>query len=214
MEDVLDVYELPYDPLRPVVCMDEKPYQLLGEARESWAMRPGDNRKVDSEYVRHGTCSIFAFVEPLGGKHHVSVREHRTAVDWAEEIKYLVDVLYPDVDKIVLVMDNLNTHKPASLYKRFKPEEARRITKKLEIHYTPKHGSWLDIAEIELNVITRQCLNRRIDNIEFLRKELAAWEMERNETKANVNWQFRTKDARVKLISLYPDLDSEMKQFV
>ncbi len=214
MEDVLDVYELPYDPLRPVVCMDEKPYQLLGEARESWAMRPGDNRKVDSEYVRHGTCSIFAFVEPLGGKHHVSVREHRTAVDWAEEIKYLVDVLYPDVDKIILVMDNLNTHKPASLYKRFKPEEARRITKKLEIHYTPKHGSWLDIAEIELNVMTRQCLNRRIDNIEFLRKELAAWEMERNETKANVNWQFRTKDARVKLISLYPDLDSEMKQFV
>lgn len=211
MEDVLDVYELPYDPLRPVVCMDEKPYQLLGEARESWAMRPGDNRKVDSEYVRHGTCSIFAFVEPLGGKHHVSVREHRTAVDWAEEIKYLVDVLYPDVDKIILVMDNLNTHKPASLYKRFKPEEARRITKKLEIHYTPKHGSWLDIAEIELNVMTRQCLNRRIDNIEFLRKELAAWEMERNETKANVNWQFRTKDARVKLISLYPDLDSEMK---
>ena len=214
MEDVLDVYELPYDPLRPVVCMDEKPYQLLGEARESWAMRPGDNRKVDSEYVRHGTCSIFAFVEPLGGKHHVSVREHRTAVDWAEEIKYLVDVLYPDVDKIILVMDNLNTHKPASLYKRFKPEEARRITKKLEIHYTPKHGSWLDIAEIELNVMTRQCLNRRIDNIEFLRKELAAWEMERNETKANVNWQFRTKDARVKLISLYQDLDSEMKQFV
>lgn len=214
MEDVLDVYELPYDPLRPVVCMDEKPYQLLGEARESWAMRPGDNRKVDSEYVRHGTCSIFAFVEPLGGKHHVSVREHRTAVDWAEEIKYLVDVLYPDVDKIILVMDNLNTHKPASLYKRFKPEEARRITKKLEIHYTPKHGSWLDIAEIELNVMTRQCLNRRIDNIEFLRKELAAWEMERNETKANVNWQFRTKDARVKLISLYPDLDSEMKQFL
>ena len=194
--------------------MDEKPYQLLGEARESWAMRPGDNRKVDSEYVRHGTCSIFAFVEPLGGKHHVSVREHRTAVDWAEEIKYLVDVLYPDVDKIILVMDNLNTHKPASLYKRFKPEEARRITKKLEIHYTPKHGSWLDIAEIELNVMTRQCLNRRIDNIEFLRKELAAWEMERNETKANVNWQFRTKDARVKLISLYPNLDSEMKQFV
>ena len=214
MEDVLDVYELPYDPLRPVVCMDEKPYQLLGEARESWAMRPGDNRKVDSEYVRHGTCSIFAFVEPLGGKHHVSVREHRTAVDWAEEIKYLVDVLYPDVDKIILVMDNLNTHKPASLYKRFKPEEARRITKKLEIHYTPKHGSWLDIAEIELNVMTRQCLNRRIDNIEVLRKELAAWEMERNETKANVNWQFRTKDARVKLLSLYPDLDSEMKQFV
>ena len=118
MEDVLDVYELPYDPLRPVVCMDEKPYQLLGEARESWAMRPGDDKKVDSEYVRNGTCSIFAFVEPLGGHHHVSVREHRTATDWAEEIQYLVDEMYPDAEKIILVMDNLNTHKPASLYQK------------------------------------------------------------------------------------------------
>ena len=134
MEDVLDVYEMPYNPSVPVVCMDEKPYQLLGEARESWAMRPGDNRKVDSEYVRNGTCSIFAFIEPLGGKHHVSVREHRTAVDWAEEIKYLVDEMYPDVQKIVLVMDNLNTHVRGSLYKRYKPEEAHRILNKLEIH--------------------------------------------------------------------------------
>ena len=206
MEDVLDVYELPYDPQRPVVCMDEKPYQLLGEARESWAMRPGNNKKVDSEYVRNGTCSIFAFVEPLGGCHHVSVREHRTAVDWAEEIKYLVDVMYPDVDKIILVMDNLNTHKPSSLYKKYPPEEARRIIKKLEIHYTPKHGSWLDIAEIELNVMTRQCLSRRIDSIENLKRELAAWEVERNSKKSNVNWQFRTKDARIKLASLYPEL--------
>lgn len=168
MEDVLDVYELPYNPQIPVVCMDEKPYQLLGEARESWAMRPGDDKKVDSEYTRNGTCSIFAFVEPLGGVHHVSVREHRTAIDWAEEIQYLVDVMYPDVEKIILVMDNLNTHKPASLYKKFKPEEARRILKKLEIHYTPKHGSWLDIAEIELNVMTRQCLSRRIGSLEHL----------------------------------------------
>ena len=206
MEDVLDVYELPYDPQRPVVCMDEKPYQLLGGARESWAMRPGNNKKVDSEYVRNGTCSIFAFVEPLGGCHHVSVREHRTAVDWAEEIKYLVDVMYPDVDKIILVMDNLNTHKPSSLYKKYPAEEARRIIKKLEIHYTPKHGSWLDIAEIELNVMTRQCLSRRIDSIENLRRELAAWEVERNSKKSNVNWQFRTKDARIKLASLYPEL--------
>ena len=206
MEDVLDVYEMPYDPSVPVVCMDEKPYQLLGEARESWAMRPGDNKKVDSEYVRNGTCSIFAFIEPLGGKHHVSVREHRTAVDWAEEIKYLVDEMYPDAEKIILVMDNLNTHKPSSLYKKFKPEEARRIIKKLEIHYTPKHGSWLDIAEIELNVMTRQCLNRRIDSIEKLTSELAAWEKERNENHAKVNWHFRTKDARVKLISLYPEI--------
>ncbi len=206
MEDVLDVYELPYDPQRPVVCMDEKPYQLLGEARESWAMRPGNNKKVDSEYVRNGTCSIFAFVEPLGGCPHVSVREHRTAVDWAEEIKYLVDVMYPDVDKIILVMDNINTHKPSSLYKKYSPEEARRIIKKLEIHYTPKHGSWLDIAEIELHVMTRQCLSRRIDSIENLRSELAAWEVERNNKKSNVNWQFRTKDARTKLASLYPEL--------
>lgn len=206
MEDVLDVYEMPYNPSVPVVCMDEKPYQLLGEARESWAMRPGDNKKIDSEYIRNGTCSIFAFVEPLGGKHHVSVREHRTAVDWAEEIKYLVDEMYPDAEKIILVMDNLNTHKPSSLYKKYKPEEARRIIRKLEIHYTPKHGSWLDIAEIELNIMTRQCLNRRIDSIEKLTSELAAWEKERNENHSKVNWHFRTKDARVKLISLYPEL--------
>jgi hypothetical protein len=206
MEDVPDVYEMPYNPSVPVVCMDEKPYQLLGEARESWAMRPGDNKKIDSEYIRNGTCSIFAFIEPLGGKHHVSVREHRTAVDWAEEIKYLVDEMYPDAEKIILVMDNLNTHKPSSLYKKYKPEEARRIIRKLEIHYTPKHGSWLDIAEIELNIMTRQCLNRRIDSIEKLTSELAAWEKERNENHSKVNWHFRTKDARVKLISLYPEL--------
>ena len=206
MEDVLDVYELPYNPKIPVVCMDEKPYQLLGEERDSWAMRPGDNKKIDSEYVRNGTCSIFAFVEPLAGVHHVSVRPHRTALEWAEEIRYLVDVMYPDAEKIILVMDNLNTHKPASLYKRFEPAEARRILRILEIHYTPKHGSWLDIAEIELNVMTRQCLSRRIDSIETLKTELTAWERERNNLEAKVNWHFRTKDARVKLVSLYPEL--------
>ena len=205
MEDVLDIYELPYNKDIPVVCMDEKPYQLLGEARESWAMRPGDNKKIDSEYIRNGTCSIFAFVEALAGRHHVSVREHRTAIDWAEEIRYLVDEMYPDVQKIILVMDNLNTHKPASLYKTFPPEEARRIIKKLEIHYTPKHGSWLDIAEIELNVMTRQCLSRRISSIDVLRSELAAWEDERNNGKSKVNWQFTTKDARIKLVSPYPE---------
>lgn len=206
MEDVLDVYELPYNPRIPVVCMDEKPYQLLGEAKESWAMRPGDTKKIDSEYVRNGTCSIFAFIEPLGGTHHVSVRERRTALDWAEEIRYLVDVMYPDVEKIILVMDNLNTHKPSSLYKKFEPTEARRILRKLEIHYTPKHGSWLDIAEIELNVMTRQCLSRRIASIDSLRTELATWEAERNKQNAKVNWQFRTGDARIKLASLYPEL--------
>ncbi len=204
MEDILDVYERPYNPALPVVCMDEKPYQLLGEARQPLPMRPGDHQKIDSEYVRNGTCSIFAFIEPLGGKHHVSVREHRTATNWAEEIKYLSDVMYPDAEKIVLVMDNLNTHKVASLYKRYPAAEARRITKRLEIHYTPKHGSWLDIAEIELNVMTRQCLSRRIDNIDRLRAELAAWESDRNAVAARVNWQFRTSDARIKLQSLYP----------
>lgn len=204
MEDVLDVYELPYDEKYPVVCMDEKPYQLLWESREHLPMIPGSDRKTDSEYVRNGTVSIFAFVEPLGGVHHVSVRGHRTAVDWAEEIKYLVDVMYPDAKKIILVMDNLNTHKPSSLYKRYSPEEARRIIKKLEIHYTPKHGSWLDVAEIELNVMTRQCLNRRISDIEQLRRELSAWEIERNILAAKVNWHFRTNDDRIKLSSLYP----------
>lgn len=206
MEDVLDVYEMPYNPAIPVVCMDEKPYQLLGEVRDSWAMRPGDDKKVDSEYTRNGTCSIFAFVEPLGGMHHVSVREHRTAKDWAEEIKYLSDVMYPNAEKIILVMDNLNTHAPSSLYKAFTPEEARRIIKRLEIHYTPKHGSWLDIAEIELNVMTRQCLSRRISSIENLQRELSVWENERNSKQAGVNWQFKTKDARIKLSSLYPNL--------
>ena len=205
MEDVLDIYELPYNKDIPVVCMDEKPYQLLGEARESWAMRPGDNKKIDSEYIRNGTCSIFAFVEALAGRHHVSVREHRTAIDWAEEIRYLDDEMYPDIQKIILVMDNLNTHKPASLYKAFPPEEARRIIKKLEIHYTLKHGSWLDIAEIELNVMTHQCLSRRISSIDVLRSELTAWEDERNNGKSKVNLQFTTKDARIKLVSLYPE---------
>lgn len=204
MEDILDVYEIPYNPKRPVVCMDEKPYQLLKEAREPLPIRPGNDQKVDSEYIRNGTCSIFAFVEPLGGKHHISVREHRTATDWAEEIKYLVDVLYPEAEKVVLVMDNLNTHKTASLYKKYPATEARRIIKRLEIHYTPKHGSWLDIAEIELNVMTRQCLSRRIGDINTLRNELSAWEIERNAAAAKVNWQFKTTDARIKLKSLYP----------
>lgn len=204
MEDILDVYELPYDENRPVVCMDEKPYQLLGEVKTPLPMMPGSDRKTDSEYIRNGTVSIFAFVEPLGGVHHVSVREHRKAVDRAEEIKYLVDTMYPDVEKIVLVMDNLNTHKSSSLYKRYPAEEARRILKKLEIHYTPKHGSRLDIAEIELNVMTGQCLRRRISEIKLLRNELSAWEMERNTLAAKVNWHFRTSDARIKLSSLYP----------
>ena len=208
MEDVLDVYELPYNPARPVVCMDEKPYQLLGDVREPLPMRPGDGQKTGSEYKRNGTCSIFAFVEPLGGKHHVSVHEHRTAIDWAQEIQYLSDVMFPDAEKIILVMDNLNTHKAASLYKAFPPAEARRIIKRLEIHYTPRHGSWLNMAEIELNVMTRQCLSRRIDTITRLKNELSAWETERNRDEAKIRWHFQTGDAREKLISLYPIISS------
>lgn len=208
MEDVLDVYELPYDPMSPVVCMDEKPYQLLDDVRQPLPVRPGDNQKTDSEYKRNGTCSIFAFVEPLGGRHHVSVHEYRTAIDWAMGIKYLSDEMFPDAKKIILVMDNLNTHKAASLYKAFPPSEARRIIKRLEIHYTPKHGSWLDMAEIELNVMTRQCLSRRISTLDKLKCELSAWEMERNRDTAKIQWHFQTGDAREKLISLYPTLSS------
>lgn len=187
--------------------MDEKPYQLLGECRDPLEARPGDIKKIDSEYVRKGTCSIFAFIEPLTGNHHTSVHDRRTAEDWAEEIKYLVDEMYPDAEKIILVMDNLNTHKASSLYKKYPPKEARRILKRLEFHYTPKHGSWLDIAEIELNVMTRQCLARRIDNIDILRSELSAWENERQEKKIKINWQFKTSDARIKLKSLYPVIE-------
>lgn len=212
MEDVLDIYEMPYDPAVPVVCMDEKPYQLLGEAREPMPMRPGDVLKTDSEYIRKGTCSIFVFNEPLGGIRHVSVREHRTAADWAEEIKYLVDISYPDKQKIILVMDNLNTHAIASLYKAFPAQEARRIAKKLEIHYTPKHGSWLNMAEIELNVMTRQCLTRRIADIDELRQELAAWEADRNQAGANICWHFTSDNAREKLVSLYPKFEAPVPE--
>ena len=206
MEDVLEVYERPYNSARPMLCLDEKPYQFLGDVCQPLPMRPGDNMKVDSEYVRNGTCSIFAVVEPLTGRQHISVRERRTALDWAEEIKYICDVMYPSAEQIVLVMDNLNTHVLGSLYKRFIPAEARRLARKIEIHYTPKHGSWLNIAEIELNVLTRQCLNRRIDDTDILKKDVAAWENKRNRTPTPIHWQFTTEKARVKLASLYPDL--------
>ena len=171
-------------------------------------MIPGSNRKTDSEYIRNGTVSIFAFVEPLGGTHHVSVREHRTAIDWAEEIRYLVDIMYPDAEKIILVMDNLNTHNISALYERFPPAHAFRLSQRLEIHHTPKHGSWLNMAEIELNVLTGQCMDRRIDDIEVIKKEARAWQEVRNNKNAKVNWQFTAKDARIKLSRLYPTLDS------
>lgn len=207
MEDILDIYELPYHPEVPVVCMDEKPYQLLGNALEPIPMRPGDNQKIDSEYTREGTCSIFIFTEPLGGWRHTSVRVQRKATDWAEEIKYLLTECYPNVSKLILVMDNLNTHEISSLYKRFPAKEARSYAKRLEVHYTPKHGSWLNIAEIELNVMTRQCLLRRINDIECVREELMVWESNRNEECNKVKWHFTSEDARTKLLSLYPKFD-------
>lgn len=186
--------------------MDEKPYQLLGEAREPLPMRLGGKEKIDFEYTREGTCSIFVFTETLANFRHVSVRERRTKKDWAEEVKYLLTEVYPEKEKVILVMDNLNTHAKASLYQSFPAEEAFELAKRLEIHYTPKHGSWLNIAEIELNVMTRQCLKRRIAEIEKLSQQLSAWEQERNSSKATVQWQFKTADARIKLASLYPRL--------
>ena len=198
---------MPYDPDLPVICMDEKPYQLLGEVREPLPMRPGDDTKLDSEYKRNGTCSIFIFVEPLRGYRYVSVRDQRTAIDWATEIKYLLTECYPDNKKIILVMDNLNVHVISSLYKKYPAPEARSYAKRLEIHYTPKHGSWLNIAEIELNVLTRQCLDRRLDNMEKIASELMAWNTQRNDIIARVNWHFTTINARTKMISVYPKFE-------
>jgi len=205
MEDVLAVYARPYNKDFPVVCMDEKPYQLLDYSRESLPMRPGSVEKIDAEYERCGTCSIFIFVEPLGGWRHVEALERRTKKDWANKIKWLVDEEYPNAEKIVLVMDNLNTHSISSLYETFSPAEAFRIAQKLEIHYTPKHGSWLDIAENELSSLAVQCLGeRRINNITDLNKELSAWHTSQNTSQRGVDWQFTTKDARIKLKRLYP----------
>ena len=207
MEDILDLYQQSYNPEYPLYCMDEKPYQILGESREPLPMRPGDITKVDSEYVRNGTVSIFCFIQPHSGRITHFVEPTRTAVDWAEKIRYLVDELEPNAKKIVLVMDNLNTHSTASLYKAFEPQEARRIAKKLEVHYTPKHGSWLDIAEIAINIMTRECLERRIPSIEVLRQELKAWNECYNADPTPIRWQFTTADSRTKLARLYPDID-------
>jgi hypothetical protein len=185
--------------------MDEKPYQLLGEVREPIPAKPGEVEKLDSEYKREGTCSIFIFTEPLAGWRYAEAFAHRTKIDWAQRVKWVLDNQYPDADKVVLVMDNLNTHVISSLYEAFPPEEAFRLAQRLEIHYTPKHGSWLDIAEIELSALATQCLgNRRIPNIEALNKELLAWETKRNTCQKGVDWQFTTYDARNKLKRLYP----------
>lgn len=205
MEDVLEVYARPYDAEKPVVCMDEKPYQLLDHVREPLPLRPGSVEKVDSEYSRNGTCSIFIFTEPLAGWRYTEALEHRTKVDWANQVKWLLDEQYPDAEKVVMVMDNLNTHSISSLYEAFSPEEAFRLAQRLEIHYTPKHGSWLNIAECELAALSAQCLGkRRIPDMQTLNAELACWRTYRNRTQKGVDWQFTTDDARVKLKRLYP----------
>ena len=208
MEDVLEVHSRPYDEKRPVVCMDEKPVQLLAEAREGFTSNSSGIRYEDNEYVRNGTCSIFLFTEPLAGWRQAEAKRQKTRTDWAERIKWMLDVHYPDVEQVVLVCDNLNTHSIASLYEAFEPEEALRLAKRLEIHHTPKHGSWLDIAEIELSALGNQCLSkRRIDSVEKLNEEIASWNTERNATQKSVNWQFKTVDARIKLKHLYPILN-------
>jgi transposase len=206
MEDVLEVYHLPYDPDYPMVCMDESSKQLIGEVREPIKGKPGCVKKVDDEYVRYGVVEIFMEVEPLAGKRHVAVTERRTRKDWAEQIKQMLDERYPDARKVRLVMDNLNTHSVASLYEAFSPVEARRLAERLEIHYTPKHGSWLNMAEIELSVLKGQCLDRRIADMATMQSEVAAWEADRNSSAKKIDWQFTTNDARIKLKRLYPKL--------
>jgi DDE superfamily endonuclease len=204
MEAVREVYTRPYDPLRPVVCMDETSKQLLRDTRQSLPMEPGRVERKDYEYERGGVANVFMFLEPLAGRRWLDITEYRAKVDWAHQIKELVDVGYPEAERIVLVMDNLNTHTPASLYEAFCPEEARRIAQKLEIHYTPKHGSWLNMAEIELSVLSRQCLERRVPDFETLQAEARAWQDRRDEKGVKIDWRFTTENARVKLKRLYP----------
>ncbi len=204
MEDVLDVYKRPYDRRYPVVCMDEQPVQLLSHTRDPIPPKPGRAAREDHEYKREGVVAVLLLTEPLGAWRRVEARERRTKKDWAEEIKTLLDVDYPDADNVVLVMDNLNTHDIGSLYDAFEPEEARRLARRLEIHHTPKHGSWLNVAECELSAMTRQCLKRRIGHLDILRRELKAWEKKRNAETKGVDWRFTTQDARIKLKRLYP----------
>ena len=208
MEDVLDVYQMPYDPQVPLVCMDEQPVQLIKETRQPLPAAPGQPEKVDYEYERNGTANIFLFTEPLRGTRHVRVTEHRTAVDWAKEIRDLLEVRYPEAVRVRLVCDNLNTHGIGSLYEAFPPEQARRLASRLEIHHTPKHGSWLNIAEIELSALTMQCLARRLPDMETLTEETTQWEQRRNATQKGVDWQFFPRDARIKLQRLYPQIQS------
>ena len=204
MEDVLEVYQRPYDAKRPVVCLDEQSKQLIRETRRPIPATPGQPERVDYEYERNGTANLFMTFEPLAGRRRVTVTDRRTKVDFAQVIRELVDEQYPRAERIVLVMDNLNTHKLSSLYEAFAPAEARRLIERLEVHYTPKHGSWLNMAELEFSVLTRQCLGRRIETAEELRAAIAAWERARNEARTKIDWCFRVADARKKLHWIYP----------
>jgi hypothetical protein len=204
MEDILDTYERPYDARFPVVCMDEQPVQLIGETRIALPVGPGQPRKYDHEYRRNGTAVNFMFTEPLSGWRKVDIRQSKTMIDWAQEIRTLLDVDYQQAEKVILICDNLNTHKIASLYETFLPQEAKRLRDRLEIHYTPKHGSWLNVAEIELSLLTRQCLDRRLPDIPALQQQAKAWYEKRNAKQKSVDWQFTSVDARIKLKSLYP----------
>lgn len=206
MEEVLDVYTRPQDPKRPLVCLDETSKQLSKETRTPIPMRPGQSARSDYEYERNGVASLFMLFAPLVGWRHVAVRDQRTAIDYAYVLRDLADVHFPDAEKIMLVQDNLNTHKPASLYKAFPPAEARRIAERFEWHYTPKHGSWMNIAECELSVLARQCLDRRIPEQTSLETEVNAWTTTRNAKKTKVKWHFTTEDARIKLSQLYPQI--------
>jgi hypothetical protein len=206
MEDVLAIYRRPYDPDFPVVCMDETTKQLTKETRKPQRSEPGMPARYDYEYERHGVCNVFMFFEPFKGKRYVRVAQRRTKIDWAIKIKDLLDNKYPKAKKVVLVMDNLNTHEGASLYETFPPEEARRLLERLDIHHTPKHGSWLNIAEIELRILSGQCLNRRIPNILTLEQEITEWQNQRNRFNTKVDWQFSNENARIKLKRLYPIL--------
>jgi len=206
MEDVLEIYKRPYNPAVPVVCMDEQPTQLIKQTRRKIAVEPGKIERVDYEYERNGTAVNFMFTEPLAGWRKVNVRGRKTGIDWAYEIKELLDKDYFKAEKVIFICDNLNTHTIASLYETFEPKEARRLVERLEIHYTPRHGSWLNIAEIELSVFTKQCLDRRLPDMTALQKEAKAWYRRRNGNQKAVDWQFTTEDARIKLKRLYPQI--------
>lgn len=207
MEDVLEVYKRPYDPRFPPICMDEGSKQLLAETREPLPMKKGEPKREDYEYEREGTCSLFLACEPLAGKRYLKVRERRTKKDWATFMQELIDVQYREAEKIILVMDNLNTHVLSSFYEAFEAPVARRLVEKLEIHYTPKHGSWLNMAEIELSILARQCLSDRMPSLEAVEKHVCTWQAERNEAQVRINWRFTTQDARIKLKRLYPSFE-------